>query len=428
MSDIAIQVQGLGKAYRLGLREEMSETLVGAVVSTLMAPLRNFRRLRRLNTFATERVSDDILWALKDVSFDIRCGEVVGIVGRNGAGKSTLLKILSRITDPTEGRGTIRGRVSSLLEVGTGFHPELTGRDNIYMNGTILGMKRKEIDWKFDEIVDFSGVERFLDTPVKRYSSGMTVRLAFSVAAHLEPDVLIIDEVLAVGDAEFQKKCLGKMQDVAGHGRTILFVSHNMGAVQTLCPRAIALRNGILIEDGKSPEVIRSYLGSMATARDEIYSLSNPDRRNSGEFRFTSGCILDHHGHPTKHVISGEPIAVQFTYEADRDLDDLSIGFTIYNETGFAVTHINTNLQRSSFRSTGRAGTVICSIPRNPFALGNYRINVVAHSNGQTIDLVPGAITFAITDSVFFKTLRVPDRAYSIVYVDHEWAHRVDER
>ncbi|HRY16264.1 MAG TPA: ABC transporter ATP-binding protein, partial [Candidatus Competibacteraceae bacterium] len=195
MSDVVIKVEGLSKAYRLGVQSEKPETLVEVLVGLAKAPFRNFRRLRRLNTFSTDRESADILWALKDVSFEVRQGEVVGFVGRNGAGKSTLLKILSRITDPTEGRVEIHGRVSSLLEVGTGFHPELTGRENVYMNGTILGMKKREIDQKFDEIVEFSGVERFLDTPVKRYSSGMKVRLAFSVAAHLEPELLIVDEV-----------------------------------------------------------------------------------------------------------------------------------------------------------------------------------------------------------------------------------------
>ena len=422
MSQPIIQIENIGKAYRLGQADVQHAMFRDALVDMFKAPFRRLKELRKPTK------DEDLFWALRNVSFDVHQGEVVGIIGRNGAGKSTLLKILSRITEPTEGQVTLRGRVASLLEVGTGFHPELTGRENVYLNGAILGMSKAEIARKFDEIVAFAEIEKFLDTPVKRYSSGMYVRLAFAVAAHLEPEILIVDEVLAVGDAEFQKKCLGKMGEVTKEGRTILFVSHNMAAVQTLCPRAIALRNGKLVEDGKSTEVIRSYLGSMASAPEDIYSLSNPDRTNSGEFRFLSGCILDLDGHPTENVISGQPIAVQFTYEADRDLDDLGIGFTIFDEADIAVTHINTSLQGASFRSTGRAGTVTCSIPRNPFALGNYSIAVAAHSNGQGIDLIPGAISFGITDSVFFKTLRVPDRAYSTVYVDHEWAHRVDER
>ncbi len=241
MTTSAIQVENLSKAYRIGLKDEIPDTIASAVMGWVRRPLANFRRLRRLNTFGANGEGDeaDIVWALKDVSFEVAPGEVVGIIGRNGAGKSTLLKILSRITEPTGGRAVIRGRVSSLLEVGTGFHQELTGRENVYLNGTILGMSKREIDRKFAEIVDFSGVEKFLDTPIKHYSSGMKVRLAFAVAAHLEPEILIIDEVLAVGDAEFQKKCLGKMQDVAREGRTVLFVSHNMAAVQTLCQRAL---------------------------------------------------------------------------------------------------------------------------------------------------------------------------------------------
>src|SRR3972149_1319590 len=231
MPSPAITVENLSKAYRIGLKAEMHDSLVGAVHGMLRAPLRNLRRLSRMNTFKNQDESEDTFWALRDVSFEVQEGEVVGIIGRNGAGKSTLLKILSRITEPTAGRAIIRGRVSSLLEVGTGFHPELTGRENVYMNGTILGMTKREIDRKFDEIVEFSGVERFLDTPIKRYSSGMKVRLAFAVAAHLEPEILIIDEVLAVGDVEFQAKCVGKMRDVAGGGPAGRFVSHTIKAL-----------------------------------------------------------------------------------------------------------------------------------------------------------------------------------------------------
>src|SRR5438034_2934919 len=290
MSAIAIRVENLSKAYRIGLEEQQHETLVGAIGAFLRSPWENYRNLRKLSRFddvsaeagnqkseirnqkSANRSSDtsfqlsafnsqlsapaDVIWALKDVSFEVKHGEVLGIIGRNGAGKSTLLKILSRITEPTSGRAEVYGRVGSLLEVGTGFHPDLTGRENIYLNGTILGMKKREIDLGFDEIVDFSGVEKFIDTPVKRYSSGMRVRLAFSVAAHLEPEILIVDEVLAVGDAEFQKKCLGKMGDVAHEGRTVLFVSHNMNAVKSLCGRALLLANGLLSLNGPVNSVI----------------------------------------------------------------------------------------------------------------------------------------------------------------------------
>lgn len=262
-ADVAIRVENLSKRYRIGLKEEIHDTLVGAVLDLFTRPVRNLRRLRRLSTFnGNGHDLEDIIWALKDVSFDVKQGEVLGIIGRNGAGKSTLLKIVSRITEPTKGRVEIHGRVASLLEVGTGFHPELTGRENVYLNGAVLGMTRAEIERKFDEIVDFAGVERFIDTPVKRYSSGMQVRLGFAVAAHLEPEILLVDEVLAVGDAEFQKKCLGKMERVARGGRTVLFVSHNMNAIQTLCSRVIWLDSGTIIGQGEVLEQVESYLNS----------------------------------------------------------------------------------------------------------------------------------------------------------------------
>lgn len=255
-----ITVESVAKAYYIGTKEDSSDSLAGAIINIIKSPLRKWNDLRKLNTFDQKHESkNDIYWALKNVSFTVRQGDVLGIIGGNGAGKSTLLKILSRITEPTRGKVKIFGRVSSLLEVGTGFHPDLSGRENIYLNGTILGMTKKEIDLKFDEIVEFSGVERFLDTPIKRYSSGMKVRLAFAVAAHLEPEILIIDEVLAVGDAEFQRKCLGKMKDVATQGRTVLFVSHEMNMVASLCNRTIVLDKGEISFDGDASEGVLAY-------------------------------------------------------------------------------------------------------------------------------------------------------------------------
>ena len=255
MSQPVVIADGLGKRYRIGLREQQSTTFREAAVKTMSAPLRRFRQLREVED------GDDLFWALKDVSFEVERGEVVGLIGRNGAGKSTLLKIFSRITDPTLGEARLRGRVASLLEVGTGFHQELSGRENLYLNGAILGMKKSEINRKFDEIVAFAEIERFLDTPVKRYSSGMYVRLAFAIAAHLDPEILIVDEVLAVGDADFQKKCLGKMKDVArGEGRTVLFVSHNMMAVRSLCSRAIVLSKGKVSYLGRTEDSVAHYL------------------------------------------------------------------------------------------------------------------------------------------------------------------------
>jgi len=279
-NNFAIQTEDLSKCYRIGLKDELPDSIAKMILNFIRSPLKNYRRYRSLYKFdeftgdQTKNNSShpgDIIWALKDVSFKVQPGEVVGIIGRNGAGKSTLLKILSKITAPTQGHAEIRGRISSLLEVGTGFHQELTGRENIYLNGSVLGMRKREIDTKFDEIVAFSGVEKFIDTPVKRYSSGMRVRLAFSVAAHLEPEILLIDEVLAVGDAQFQKKCLNKMQDVGQEGRTVLFVSHNMQAVTRLCQRVILMENGRISVDGPSQEIVSVYLHSdkgIATNRE----------------------------------------------------------------------------------------------------------------------------------------------------------------
>ena len=262
---IAVRAEDLSKVYRIGLKENAHDSLAGMIIDLARSPITNYRKYRSLYRFddMTEPNGDgvaDIIWALRDVSFEVERGEVIGIIGRNGAGKSTLLKILTRITPPTRGRAEIRGRVSSLLEVGTGFHQELTGRENVFLNGTVLGMTKAEIREKFDEIVEFAGVERFLDTPVKRYSSGMAVRLAFAVAAHLEPEILIVDEVLAVGDAAFQKKCISKMQDVSRHGRTVLFVSHNMLAITALCSRAILLIGGRVVQDGAVHDVVSAYL------------------------------------------------------------------------------------------------------------------------------------------------------------------------
>jgi lipopolysaccharide transport system ATP-binding protein len=288
MSNIAIRVENLGKQYRIGTRQRGYKTLRESIADTLTSPFVRWRGRRRAtidgssghpssvfapsNSHSALRTpQSDYIWALKDVSFEIKQGEVVGIIGRNGAGKSTLLKTLSRITEPTEGVAEIRGRVGSLLEVGTGFHPELTGRENIYLNGAILGMHKAQIDRNLDSIVAFAEIEQFLDTPVKRYSSGMYVRLAFAVAAHLAPDVLLVDEVLAVGDAQFQKKCLGKMQDVSLHeGRTILFVSHNMGVVANLCGRVILLENGIVRRDGEPGAVIAEYISASHRPQDEV--------------------------------------------------------------------------------------------------------------------------------------------------------------
>jgi len=265
-----IQVQNLSKRYRIGLKEQRYDTFAQQLLATIKAPIQNFRQLRSMSKFGED--DESVFWALKDINFEVQQGEVLGIIGHNGAGKSTLLKILSRITEPTSGEVRIKGRIAALLEVGTGFHQDLTGRENIYMNGTILGMRKKEIDQKLDEIIDFSGVEKYVDTPVKFYSSGMKVRLGFAVAAHLEPEILLIDEVLAVGDIEFQRKCLGKMESLSqGHGRTLLFVSHNMAAIQSICQKTVVLSKGAIVYHGDIIEGVNIYNGIFSRKDEQSF-------------------------------------------------------------------------------------------------------------------------------------------------------------
>jgi lipopolysaccharide transport system ATP-binding protein len=339
MSDIAIRVENLSKRYVIHHQRASGDGLRHALQDKLTAPFRWMGRRvdssSQLSASRSQPASEDF-WALKDVSFDIKQGEVVGIIGRNGAGKSTLLKILSRITEPTSGRITINGRVASLLEVGTGFHPELTGRENIFLNGAILGMSRVEIKAKFDEIVAFAEVERFLDTPVKRYSSGMYVRLAFAVAAHLEPEILIVDEVLAVGDAQFQKRCLGKMQDVSKSGRTVLFVSHNMNAIQMLCGRCLQLLRGERDMFGETTDVVAHYLNSELTliAPGVQYPVSGCGRTGSGEIRFSAFSIAGSTANELNVIRSEDPFEITLIVQSSGDQSVDSLGVTILDHLG----------------------------------------------------------------------------------------------
>lgn len=309
----AIRIDGISKRYRLGSRQERADTLAGTFKQALLTPWRNFQRLRGMRSF-DEQDDDTILWALRDVGFEVRPGEVVGLIGRNGAGKSTLLKILSRITPPTSGRIEIRGRIASLLEVGTGFHPDLTGRDNIFLNGSLLGLKRREIMAQFDEIVEFSGISRFIDTPVKRYSSGMYVRLAFAVAAHLRPEILLVDEVLAVGDIDFQKKCLGKMGEVAKGGRAVIFVSHSMPAVRTLCQRCVLLERGQVRAIGPTGDVTSLYYGRNGGGAHEC--AFEPGSEPGDEFvRLLGGDVADANGDPLPAATMDQSVQVRMRYE-----------------------------------------------------------------------------------------------------------------
>ncbi len=338
--NMAIKVEDVSKLYRIGAKEQANENFISAVASFVKAPLRNLRRYRSLYDFSdVERGEDnnEVLWALRGVSFDVAQGEVLGIIGTNGAGKSTLLKILARITPPTKGRIQIHGRVGSLLEVGTGFHQELTGRENIYLNGTILGMRKREVDRKFDQIVDFSGMEKFLDTPVKRYSSGMRVRLAFAVAAHLEPEILIIDEVLAVGDAAFQRKCMNKMQDVGQHGRTVLFVSHNMSAVTRLCERVVLLNEGRILKDGAAHEVVNAYL-SAGHGTPTHREWPDPTRAPGDQtVRLRGVRIVDQQGQTLDAADIRKPIGLQMEYEVLQDNHRLMPYFHVFNDEGIRL-------------------------------------------------------------------------------------------
>lgn len=335
MSEVAVKVEGLSKRYRIGGRQEQYQTFVESVVRALASPL------RRLWRIGMPIPAEEIFWALRDVNFEVRQGEVLGIIGRNGAGKSTLLKLLSRITEPTQGRIEMHGRLGSLLEVGTGFHPDLTGRENIYLNGTILGMRREEIRRRFDEIVAFSEIQNFLDTPVKRYSSGMYVRLAFAVAAHLQPEILIVDEVLAVGDVEFQKKCLGKMGEVAGEGRTVLFVSHSMPAVKGLCSRAILLHDGRVESEGDVESTVAAYLNlNSHVLSDGVIPEAMP-RIGTGAALLRRVTLRDAAGQSIKQVLLGQPFSVSVAFDVREHVPDAVVEIGISTVDGLRVATVH---------------------------------------------------------------------------------------
>ncbi len=382
-NNIAIRADRVSKVYRLGAKESKDDSLLRSVVNAVRSPLTNYRKYRSLYTFDDldfdnpGAASDpNILWALRNVSFEVEKGEVVGIIGRNGAGKSTLLKILSKITPPARGRVEIHGRTSSLLEVGTGFNKELTGRENVYLNGTILGMRKKEVDRKFDEIVDFSGVEKFLDTPVKRYSSGMRVRLAFAVAAHLEPEILIIDEVLAVGDAAFQERCLNKMQDVGSHGRTVFFVSHNMPAVSRLCSRVIMLSQGELVADGPSDRIVAQYLHDGTNTAAERHWTDVSKAPGGDAARLNAVRIKDENGVTTAAIDIRKPVGFEMTFEVLDDHCTLMPHFNLLNDEGLCLfsTFDLSPEWRKKRRPKGRY-TATAWVPGNFLSEGGFFVN-----------------------------------------------------
>lgn len=380
-----IEVRNISKCYRVGSLTGGYKTIREAILDAFRAPFRNYRQLRRLTRFekndgngsTAEMQNGDVLWALRDVSFDVEQGDVVGIIGRNGAGKSTLLKILSRITDPTDGEVVMHGRVASLLEVGTGFHMELTGRENIYLNGAILGMRRIEIDEKFDEIVAFAEVERFIDTPVKRYSSGMHMRLAFSVAAHLEPEILLIDEVLAVGDIAFQKKCLGKMEDVAKQGRTVLFVSHNMGAVKGLCKKTVWIKNGEIHDMGETQKVIPQYIES-----SRKYFMEEKESGNE-QVTIVKTTLKDGNGQVTSTLYPGDDLIVDMSYHARTKIPRPNFWISIESQHGSLICASMLLDGRSPDYIEGE-GTISCRFKALPLLPQLYTVRMgVRDENGR---------------------------------------------
>ncbi len=415
MNEAVISVSGLGKRYRIGGRRDAYLTLRDSLAGAAR------RAAGRLFADGSGGRGAEDFWALRGVSFEVRRGEVVGIIGRNGAGKSTLLKVLSRITEPTEGRAVLRGRVGSLLEVGTGFHPELTGRENIYLSGAVLGMRKAEIDRQFDAIVAFAGVEKFLDTPIKRYSSGMNVRLGFAVAAHLDPEILLVDEVLAVGDADFQKKCLGKMGEVARGGRTVLFVSHNMAAVESLCPSALLLADGRVAAQGPTAQVQARYLDSaggrpapsgeaLAVSEEWGVVLRGIDVRDDG-------------GRSVSVLRSGKAGSICLRLECRRPLESLKavLGVSTWAENA-RVCALASNLSGQQLTAAPPAAELICRMNKVPLRPGRYRLMVKLVSAGQPVFYLPEAACIEVAEGDFFGTGGLPEAGWGgWVLVEHEW-------
>ncbi|HWW00905.1 MAG TPA: ABC transporter ATP-binding protein [Candidatus Acidoferrum sp.] len=432
-SDTVIQVGSLGKRYRIRHRQEggmrykaLRDVLADAGKSVLSRPWSLARRL--WSAVRGPVVSGPVVggpscedfWALKDVSFEVNQGDVVGIIGRNGAGKSTLLKILSRITEPTEGRVRIKGRVASLLEVGTGFHPELTGRENIFLNGAILGMHRTEIRQKFDEIVAFAEVEKFLDTPVKRYSSGMYIRLAFAVAAHLEPEILIVDEVLAVGDAEFQKKCLGKMQEVSTGGRTVLFVSHNMAAIETLCSSAFVLNRGNLLFQGEVRKSLAFYQ-SLQTDAFTVVS-ERTDRTGSGAARCVDVLLLDANGQSQNIIKSGDAFAVVFEVKSKGTINRVLPGLNITNALGQRVATFWGGFTDSEVTLEPGRNRLLLRVNRLDLLPGDYTLSALLGLDGETIDVVEDVLQMSVVAPAKWSPARFPTLDHGPLFTEFEWS------
>lgn len=416
MTDIAIRVENLAKRYRIGKALATSEDN-----GSFLHKVSN--QLQYLQGTIRRPSPDELIWALDGVSFQVERGNVLGVIGRNGAGKSTLLKILSRVTEPTHGRAVINGRVGALLEVGTGFHSELTGRENIFLSGAILGMKRLEINKKFEEIVDFSGIHQFLDTPIKYYSSGMRVRLGFAVAAHLEPEVLLIDEVLAVGDAEFQKKCLGKMSEVAKEGRTVLFVSHNMAAVQSLCTHGIVLQKGKVLVDGSIGEAVSAYL-KMIEEMSHKGLANRSDREGEGKIRLIGVDITDVENQSSMTLMMGKP--AKFTFylsEIPQNFNFEYLDFAIYDTQGRSIAYFNSiDRGERDIEVSDSGPKVECILDELLLLPGRYRINVGIKGNGDIQDHIEAAAYFNVEEGRVRGT-PVLARAQRLgnVFFPHRW-------
>jgi lipopolysaccharide transport system ATP-binding protein len=399
----AISVEGIGKRYRILHERQTYGRLTDSLSGAIRAPLAFLRGERALEA--------KWLSALVGVSFEVPHGEVFGVIGRNGAGKSTLLKILSRITEPTTGRAVLRGRVGSLLEVGSGFHPELTGRENVYLSGAVMGMRRSQIRRLFDEIVAFAGVEEFLDTPVKRYSTGMQVRLGFAVAAHLESEILIVDEVLAVGDAEFQRKCIAKMEDAAQGGRTVLFVSHNMPAVESLCTRAILLEHGRLTTTGAARDVVGSYLKGVETAA-AMDLADRTDRQGDGRLRITK---------VTSALRTGAPSEIRVVYEGSANLRNIAISLGLFTLRREGAIYLASEVTGDSFVTVPSRGTFVCRLDRAALLPGRYALSVYCTVNGELADWVTDAAAVDVSDGDFFGSGKLPPPHYGSVTTPHRW-------
>ena len=425
MSDSVIKVENLSKQYRLG---NVGTGSLAHDVNRAWHRLRGnedpYLKIGETND-RTQKGSSEYVWALKDINFEVKQGEVLGIIGRNGAGKSTLLKILSRTTSPTTGSVKIKGRVASLLEVGTGFHPELSGRENIFLNGAILGMTRQEIKRKFDEIVDFAGVERYIDTPVKRYSSGMYVRLAFGVAAHLEPEILIVDEVLAVGDAEFQKKALGKMKDVSTkEGRTVLFVSHNMAAIQNLCDRGIVLNSGMIAFDGTATASVEKYLSAQKTGNS--IADKSTIRIGNGLVKVINIEICDDTGNLIDQVYSGQDFKIKMYYESEKPLSNLNLipSIAITNQMEMPVSLHHSRLNKMVFKDVNTSGVFVFKINKLALVPAIYNLTYNLLSDGIYLDGINNVLQLQVIDGDYYGSGEVPPSSHAVCLLDGMWSQQ----